>query len=62
MCRKAEVIADNLSKASWGYGCVSTLDSNGRTIWIADEKLTALMEPAASKARLYMKIRRGLTC
>jgi len=26
----------NLSKAGWSWGCVSTLDSNGRTIWIAD--------------------------
>jgi len=25
-----EVIADNLSKAGWGWGCVSTIDSNGR--------------------------------
>ena len=53
-----EVIADNLSKAGWSWGCVSALDSNGRTIWIADahrddrkrfvvraeEKLTAFME------------------
>jgi hypothetical protein len=31
-----EVIADNLSKAGWSWGCVSALDSRGRTIWIAD--------------------------
>jgi hypothetical protein len=31
-----EVIADNLSKAGWSSGCVSAIDSNGRTIWIAD--------------------------
>jgi len=31
-----EVIADNLSKAGWSWGCVSAIDSNGRTIWIAD--------------------------
>jgi len=50
------VIADNLKKAVWG--CVSTVDSNGRTIWIADahrgngkrfvahanEKLTAFVQ------------------
>jgi hypothetical protein len=29
-----EIIADNLSKAGWG--CVSAIDSDGRTIWIAD--------------------------
>ncbi len=31
-----EIIADNLSKAGWSWGCVSTVDSCGRTIWIAD--------------------------
>jgi len=31
-----ETIADNLSKAGWSWGCVSALDSSGRTIWIAD--------------------------
>jgi len=50
-----EIIADNLSKAGWSWGCVSAIDSNAQTIWIvdahrddgkrfvvrADEKLTA---------------------
>ena len=31
-----EIIADNLSKAGWSWGCVSALDRKGRTIWIAD--------------------------
>ena len=31
-----EIIVDNLSKAGWSWGCVSALDSSGRTIWIAD--------------------------
>jgi hypothetical protein len=31
-----EVIADNLSKAGWTWGCVSAIDSNGRTIFVAD--------------------------
>jgi hypothetical protein len=54
-----EIIADNLKKAGWSYGYVSAIDSNGRTIWIADahrggkrfgcamhadEKLTAFLE------------------
>jgi hypothetical protein len=53
-----ETIADNLSKAGWSWGCVSAIDSNGRTIWIVDahrddgkrfvvraeEKLTAFVE------------------
>jgi hypothetical protein len=56
--RQSEIIADNLSKAGWSWGCVSAIDSNGRTIWIADahrddgkrfivradEKLTAFLE------------------
>jgi len=25
-----EIIADNLSKAGWSWGCVSAIDSNGR--------------------------------
>jgi hypothetical protein len=54
----SEIIADNLKKAGWSWGCVATIDSNGRTIWIADahrddgkrfivradEKLTAFLE------------------
>jgi hypothetical protein len=53
-----EIIADNLSKAGWSWGCVSAVDRQGRTIWIADahrddgkrfvvradEKLTAFLE------------------
>jgi hypothetical protein len=53
-----KIIGDNLSKAGWSWGCVSAIDSNGRTIWIADthrddgksfvvhadEKLTAFIE------------------
>jgi hypothetical protein len=26
----------DLSKAGWSWGCVSCIDSEGRTIWIAD--------------------------
>jgi hypothetical protein len=53
-----DIGADNLSKAGWSWGCVSAIDSEGRTIWIADahrgdgkrfvvhaeEKLTAFLE------------------
>jgi hypothetical protein len=53
-----EIIADNLSKVGWSLGCVSAIDSEGRTIWIvdadradgkrfivhADEKLSAFVE------------------
>jgi hypothetical protein len=34
--RSWEIIAENLSKAGWSWGCVSAIDSNGRTMWIAD--------------------------
>ena len=57
-----EIIADNLSKAGWSWGCVSSIDSNRRTIWIADahrdngkrfvvyadEKLTTFVEPESA--------------
>jgi len=55
---KPRIIADSLSEAGWSWGCVSAIDSNGQTIWIADahrddgkrfvvraeEKLTAFVE------------------
>jgi hypothetical protein len=61
--------ADNLSKAGWSWGCVSAIDSNGRTIWIADahrddgkhfvaradEKLTAFLE-LESAIRAYARL------
>jgi hypothetical protein len=34
MKRYWEIIADNLSKAGWSWGCVSALDRKGHTIWI----------------------------
>jgi hypothetical protein len=53
-----EIIADNLKKRGWSLGWVSAVDSQARTIWIADahrdngkrfvvhadEKLTAFLE------------------
>ena len=53
-----EIIADNLKRRGWSLRWVSAIDSNGRTIWIADahrgdrkrfvvradEKLTAFLE------------------
>jgi hypothetical protein len=53
-----EIIANRLSKAGWNLGWVSAIDSEGRTIWIADahrgdgkrfvvhadERLTAFLE------------------
>jgi len=31
-----EIIDDNLKKAGWSWGCVATVDRDGRTIWIVD--------------------------
>ena len=31
-----EIIADNLGRAGWSWGCVSAVDSERRTIWIVD--------------------------
>jgi hypothetical protein len=28
-----EIIADNLSKTGWSWGCVSAVDAEVRTIW-----------------------------
>jgi hypothetical protein len=53
-----QIISDNLKTAGWSWGWVSALDSQGRTVWIADahrddgkrfvvradEKLTAFLE------------------
>jgi hypothetical protein len=53
-----EIIADNLSKAGWSWGCVSAVTREARVIWVADahrddgkrlvvdadEKLTAFVD------------------
>jgi hypothetical protein len=31
-----EIIADNLSKAGWSWGCVANVDREVKTIFIAD--------------------------
>ena len=36
MLGQKSIIGDNLRKAGWSWACVSAIDSNGRTIWIAD--------------------------
>jgi hypothetical protein len=61
-----KIIADNLSKSGWSWGCVATVDRERRTTWVvaaerdaqrfivhADEKLTAFLE-------LESAIRRGI--
>ncbi len=39
---QSDSIADNLSKSGWSWGCVSAVDSRGRTIWIAELPETLL--------------------
>jgi len=65
-----EIIAGNLSKAGWSWGCVSAVDLEGRTIWIADaqrgdgkrfvvradEKLTAFLELEATIRTATMRL------
>ncbi len=66
-----EIIADNLSKAGFSWGCVATVDREGRTIWVvaaerdgqrfivhADEKLTAFVElESAIRGRISITAR-----
>jgi hypothetical protein len=61
-----EIIADNLSKAGWSWGCSSALDDHGRTIFVvdahrddgkrfvvrADGKLTAFLELESAICRV----------
>jgi hypothetical protein len=67
-----EIIADKLSKAGCSWGCTSVVDSNGRTIFVADahrdgqrfivgadEMLTAFGE-VESAIRLYRRNRHNL--
>ncbi len=58
MLGQKSIIADNLSKVGFSWGCGSAIDSNGQPIWIADaprgngkrfvaranEKLSAFLE------------------
>jgi hypothetical protein len=67
-------IADNLSKAGWSWGCVSAIDVNGRTIWIADahrgdgkrfvvradKKLTAFGSPLVARSSNLLMSKEGV--
>jgi len=67
-----EIIANNLSKPGWSWSCVSAINSNGRTIWIADahrddgkrlvaraeEKLTAFLELESEISMIALKKQR----
>jgi hypothetical protein len=60
-----EIITDNLSKAGWNCGCISSTDHEGRQFWVvaaerkddgrfivrADEILTAFLELKSALTR-----------
>jgi hypothetical protein len=62
-----EMIADNLSKAGWNCGCISSTDQKGRQFWIAaaeredagrfivhaDQMLSAFLELQATIHRQF---------
>jgi hypothetical protein len=54
-----EIIADNLSKAGWSWGCVSAIDSEGRTLWIVaavQRKTTAIVNVMRVIAPLHITL------
>jgi hypothetical protein len=62
-----EIIADNLKKAGWKFGCISSTDHEGRQFWVvaaeredagrfivhADEMLIAFLELRAAIHRRF---------
>jgi hypothetical protein len=72
-----ELVAYKLSASGWSWGCVSAIDSEGRTIWIADayrgdgkrfvvrsdEMLTAFLELESAIDRLQQdEVLKPLQC
>jgi hypothetical protein len=56
-----EIIADNLSKAGRSWGCVSAIDSEGQTIWIADahrDNGKRFIVRADEKLRAFLELQR----
>ena len=56
-----EVIADNLSKAGWSWGCIATVDREGRTIFVADahrDDGKRFIVTAAEKLRAFLELQR----
>ena len=64
MRRYWEIVADNLKKAGWSWGCVSAIDAHGRTIWIADahrDDGKRFIVPAGAKMTAFIErdVKRG---
>jgi hypothetical protein len=56
-----EIIADNLSKAGWSWDCVATVDSNGKTIFVADahrDNGKRFIVTADEKLRAFLELQR----
>jgi hypothetical protein len=56
-----EIIADNLSKAGWSWGCVTAIDSNGQTIFVADahrDNGKRFIVTADEKLRAFLELQR----
>jgi hypothetical protein len=53
-----ELVADKLSKAGWSWGCVSAIDSNVRTMWIADAH-HASMSLGISRTKMPFSLSNG---
>jgi hypothetical protein len=56
-----ETIANRLMKAGWSLGYVSVVDSQGRTIWIADAHPTGKRFVVRADQKLTAFIAFGLT-
>ena len=58
-----ELIADNLSKAGFSWGCVSAIDVHGRTIWIVDahgEDGKRFVVHADDKPTAFLELQRAI--
>jgi GAF domain-containing protein len=56
-----ELIADKLSKAGWSLGWVSAVDSEGRTIFVADahrDDRKRFIVTADEKLRAFLELQR----
>jgi hypothetical protein len=59
--RSWELVADKLSKPVWSWGCVSAIDSNGQTIFVADahrDNGKRFIVTADEKLRAFLELQR----
>jgi hypothetical protein len=61
MASTTRFIADNMSKAGWSWGCVATVDREGRTIFVADahrDNGKRFIVTADEKLRAFLELQR----